>query len=161
MDKISLARIEEAHPAVRQDLIDILQEAETRLTGAYSLRYTWVLRTDEQQNDLYAQGRTRPGEIVTWAKAGESWHNYGLAVDICLLHESGKMVSFDTQADFDGDGVADWMEVVGMFKRRGWDWGGDWPAKKRDRPHFQKTFGLTIEEAKKRKRFDRKYIEIN
>lgn len=28
--------------------------------------------------------------------------------------------------DFDGDGKADWMEVVAVFKKYGWEWGGDW-----------------------------------
>lgn len=42
------------------------------------------LRTFEEQNDLYAQGRTRgkKGAYVTKAKGGQSMHNYGLAVDL-------------------------------------------------------------------------------
>lgn len=39
-------------------------------------------RSPERQAQLYAQGRSRPGQIVTKAKAGESAHNYGLACDI-------------------------------------------------------------------------------
>jgi len=44
--------------------------------------------------------------------------------------------------DFDGDKIADWMEVVKVFKDAGWEWGGDW-KKFKDGPHFQKTFGHT------------------
>lgn len=40
-----------------------------------------TLRTLEEQTRLYEQGRTTPGPIVTYAKAGESAHNYGLALD--------------------------------------------------------------------------------
>jgi peptidoglycan LD-endopeptidase CwlK len=40
------------------------------------------LRTDEEQNDLYAQGRTKPGRIVTNARGGYSNHNFGIAFDI-------------------------------------------------------------------------------
>jgi peptidoglycan L-alanyl-D-glutamate endopeptidase CwlK len=36
------------------------------------------------------------------------------------------------------------MEIVGIFKRYGWEWGGDWRFK--DDPHFQKTFGKSINE---------------
>src|SRR5690606_12092414 len=39
------------------------------------------IRTHEQQAFLYAQGRDRPGRVVTNARAGESAHNYGCASD--------------------------------------------------------------------------------
>lgn len=41
------------------------------------------LRTYDEQNALYAQGRTKPGAIVTKAKGGESYHNFGIALDFC------------------------------------------------------------------------------
>lgn len=147
MDKISIDRIAFAHPKVRAELHEILEECDRRLTGRMKVRYTWTTRSMAEQRLLYEQGRTRPGRIVTWAKAGESWHNYGLAVDICLIDHVGKMASWDTKTDFDGDLKADWLEVVEVFKERGWEWGGDWPRTKRDMPHFQKTFGLSIREA--------------
>ena len=40
------------------------------------------LRTYEEQNDLDAQGRTKPGKIVTNARGGYSNHNFGIAFDI-------------------------------------------------------------------------------
>lgn len=147
MDKISIDRIGLAHPSVRKELSDILREANDALTGMYKLRYTWTLRTAQQQADLYAQGRTRPGKIVTNAIAGMSWHNYGLAVDICLYNAQNRMAVWDTISDFDSDKKADWMEIVALFKARGWEWGGDWADNKRDKPHFEKTFGLSIREA--------------
>lgn len=45
------------------------------------------LRTIEEQDALYAQGRTLPGNIVTRAKGGESAHNYGCATDWCIFEE--------------------------------------------------------------------------
>ena len=42
---------------------------------------TCTLRTQAEQQALYAQGRTAPGHIVTNAQAGQSAHNYGLALD--------------------------------------------------------------------------------
>jgi peptidoglycan L-alanyl-D-glutamate endopeptidase CwlK len=41
------------------------------------------LRSVEEQNALYAQGRTKPGPIVTKARGGQSYHGFGLAVDFC------------------------------------------------------------------------------
>lgn len=42
------------------------------------------LRTYEEQDKLYAQGRKGvPGNIVTKAKGGESFHNFGIALDFC------------------------------------------------------------------------------
>lgn len=46
-----------------------------------------------------------------------------------------------------GDGQSDWMEVVKIFKMYGWQWGGDW--KFVDKPHFEKTFGLSIKQLQK------------
>lgn len=59
---------------VRQWLDEMVQ------TGIRPLIYCG-LRTFEEQTALYAQGRTKPGRIVTKAKPGESYHNYGLAFD--------------------------------------------------------------------------------
>ena len=50
--------------------------------------------------------------------------------------------SWDIKTDFDNDKIADWMEVVSHFKKKGWIWGGNWKSFP-DYPHFEKTFGLT------------------
>lgn len=91
---------------------------------------------------MYAKGRTKPGKIVTHAKAGGSYHNYGLAIDFCLMLKGGKEVSWDRNKDTDADNKKDWDEVVAAFKHFGWEWGGDWSNFK-DYPHFQKTLGFS------------------
>jgi len=40
-------------------------------------------RTMKEQQDLYDQGRTKPGKIVTKAKPGTSAHQHGIAIDFC------------------------------------------------------------------------------
>jgi len=60
-------------------------------------------------------------------------------------------VSWDTKRDGDGDGVADWDEVVADAKRLEWEWGGDWTSFK-DLPHFQMTFGLSTADFRAGKR---------
>jgi peptidoglycan LD-endopeptidase CwlK len=42
-------------------------------------------RDNARQNQIFAQGRTRPGKIVTYARGGQSWHNYRLAFDFAVL----------------------------------------------------------------------------
>jgi peptidoglycan L-alanyl-D-glutamate endopeptidase CwlK len=106
-------------------------------------RFTFTLRTFAEQDALYAQGRTKPGPIVTKAQGGLSLHNYGLAIDIALILD-GKEASWDEKKDFDGDKKSDWQEIVTIFKQHGWEWGGDW--KFTDTPHFQKTFGKSVRE---------------
>lgn len=144
-DKITVDRIKLIHPKLRADLVNIYNDICTALTGKAICRFAYTLRTFAEQDAIYAQGRTKPGKKVTNARAGQSMHNYGLAVDIVLLKDkdgngSFESASWETNVDFDGDGKADWMEVVGIFKRYGWEWGGDWKSFK-DLPHFQKTFG--------------------
>ena len=48
----------------------------------YTLRVTSGFRSLTEQDQLFDQGRTKNGHIVTWATAGKSLHNYGLAVDV-------------------------------------------------------------------------------
>lgn len=136
MDKPTEDRIKLLHPTVRVEVAKIIEECNQALTGRAKVRIAQGLRTMAEQDALYAQGRTKPGNIVTNAKAGQSIHNYGLAVDIVLIID-GKTASWDTKADWDNDRKADWMECVEVFKKHGWDWGGDWKSFK-DMPHFEK-----------------------
>lgn len=53
-------------------------------TGLDVLVYC-TLRDLEEQADVYAQGRTKPGPVVTYAKPGQSAHNFGLALDFVPL----------------------------------------------------------------------------
>ena len=110
-----------------------LKECSEQLKTA-EVRITHGLRTNKEQDDLYAIGRTVKGKSVTNAKGGQSVHNYGLAVDICLIIKN--VVYYDLKIDSDYDGTADWMEAVKIFKNNGFTWGGDW-LKFKDNPHFE------------------------
>jgi peptidoglycan L-alanyl-D-glutamate endopeptidase CwlK len=148
LDRISLERIDKAHPQLRERLRNHFEYASGLVGGSYALRLTQVLRTIEEQNKLWEQGRTRLFDnngkrlgIVTWAKGGNSYHNFGMAFDYCLLK------------DTDGNGTfeaVDWnekrysAEIVKYFKSVGWQWGGDFPDGKKDYPHFQMTLGYSV-----------------
>ncbi len=163
MDNITLVRIEKLHPKVRQEAKEIYIKINRCLRGKAQVRFTHTLRSIDEQNALYAQGRTKPGKKVTAAKGGESYHNYGLAVDICLLID-GKTVSWDTLKDYDADGMADWLECVDIFEKHGWEWGGRWSPGKIDMPHFQKTFGKKTtqlaELTKQAKKIGQAYVQL-
>lgn len=149
MDKVTLERIKLLHPKLRDEATEIYKEICDALKGKALCRFAFTLRTFAEQDALYAQGRTKPGAVVTKAKGGQSYHNYGLAIDIVLLIDkdgngSYETASWDTRGDFDADKQSDWMEIVNIFKQHGWEWGGDWKFK--DDPHFQKTFGKSVRE---------------
>ena len=136
----SAARLHGLHPAV-------FTAANALIERCYGcgvpILITQGLRTIAEQEVLYAQGRTKPGAIVTNARGGYSYHNYGLAVDFALLLPNGSSVSWDMNRDGNNDRMADWLEVVQQAKRLGFEWGGDWTTIK-DYPHVQLSFGLTI-----------------
>jgi len=136
MDKHTQERIKKLHPIVRDEVAQIVIACDKALTGRAKIRITQGLRTFQEQNELFAMGRTKLGQKVTHAKAGQSIHNYGFAVDICLLIDQ-KMVSWDTAKDWDNDKISDWFECVKIFIQNGWDWGGNW-KKLKDLPHFEK-----------------------
>lgn len=144
----SAARLNGLHPV-------LVASAKALITRSYvkgvSIVITQGLRTIAEQNALYAQGRSKPGPIVTNAKGGTSYHNYGLAFDFALLLPNGTTISWDMNRDGDKDKVADWREVVGEAKELGLEWGGDWTSFK-DYSHLQMTFGLTIDQLRAGKR---------
>src|SRR5690242_13033419 len=80
-DNISLSRLQLLHPAIRQSAIDAYNEAVQKTPSGVHPFITETLRSFERSNELYAQGRTKPGDIVSYAKGGQSYHNYGLAID--------------------------------------------------------------------------------
>lgn len=94
-------------------------------------------RDNEAQNDLYSQGRTKPGSIVTNARGGDSAHNYRIAYD-CVPLVNGKTAWSDTIL---------YKKVAEIGKKLGLEWAGDWKSFK-EFPHFQYTGGLTIAELK-------------
>ena len=83
------------------------------------------LRTYAEQDELYAQGRTKPGLKVTNARGGYSNHNFGVAFDVGVF-EGQKYLE---------DSVK--YKAVGVLGTDlGLEWGGNWKTIV-DQPHFQ------------------------
>lgn len=99
----------------------------------YPVRIVEGYRSIERQNELYSQGRTKPGKIVTNAKGGESFHNYGVAVDFVFLKE--------------GYNASDklWKTLGAVGEAVGFEWGGDWKVFV-DKPHFEMKLGYTLKD---------------
>lgn len=87
---------------------------------------TNTVRDKEYQEYLYAQGRTRPGSIVTNGKT-PTFHSdkAGLAFDFC---KNVKGHEYDDAAFF--------REAAAIAKEMGFSWGGDWKSFP-DSPHIQ------------------------
>ena len=102
------------------------------------LLVTSTFRDNESQGELYEQGRSLPGKIVTNAKAGESWHNYRCAVDVVPL-VNGK-------PNWDGSDPI-WQTIGELGEQAGLEWAGRWRSFK-ELAHFQYTGGLTLADLK-------------
>lgn len=84
---------------------------------------TETYRSQARQNYLYEQGRTRPGDEITWTT--KSNHTGRLAWDIAVKKPKDlyDISTLNTAGD--------------IAKKLGITWGGTWEGKKKDRPHFE------------------------
>lgn len=126
------------HPELQEKAIMLVNECNKQ---GLKVIIGETFRTVSEQNDLYAKGRTKPGNIVTYAVGSSysSMHQWGVAFDI--IRNDGK------GAYYDDDG---WFTKVGKIgKALGLEWGGDWVSPV-DKPHFQLPYwGSTPDMLKK------------
>ncbi|WP_373562384.1 M15 family metallopeptidase [Halobacillus litoralis] len=138
---------EALHPVVQENKVELVDRAAEK---GIAVVITDGHRSVSEQDMLYEQGRSEEGSIVTYAEGGESYHNYGLAIDFAIETKDGRVV-WDMNYDGNNNGTSDWMEVVEVAEDLGFTWGGDWKNFK-DYPHLQMDFGLTIRELQYGKR---------
>ena len=127
--------LSDLHPRVREmcmKWIDACKEA-----GIDVLVYC-TYRSPEEQNELYAQGRTKPGNVVTNARGNESFHNFRLAFDFVPL-VGGKPQWNDTNL---------YRKAGILAETFGLEWAGRWTGKLRETAHCQYSGGLTLAELK-------------
>ena len=125
--------ITQLHPKLQEIIPKLIEECKKQ---DISIKIGECLRTVKEQDELYAQGRTKEGSIVTNAKGSNysSMHQWGIAFDFYL----------DMDIDKDGNKSDDafnnskktFQKVGAIGKKLGLEWGGDWRSIV-DLPHFQ------------------------
>lgn len=94
-------------------------------------------RTFAQQQAIYDQGRTTPGAVVTKARPGDSYHQYGLAFDVVPD-------AYKDLPNWNPGGDA-WTTIGQIGESMGLTWGGRWASP--DEPHFE-LMAAPLEELK-------------
>lgn len=84
--ELNTERIALLHPKLQDRATEFVQLCEKE-NGVLVL-VTETLRSFDKQAEYYASGRTKPGKIITKAKPGSSYHQYGLALDHVPMHRS-------------------------------------------------------------------------
>lgn len=110
--------IKSLKPLAQQAAQLFLDTCEERGIDIFVTEY---YRSQERQNWLYEQGRSRPGKVVTWTYTSN--HTSGYAWDIAVKPPHDL---------YDSKIIAQAAEVA---KELGIEWGGNW--KQQDTPHFQ------------------------
>ena len=142
-----MRNVSQLHPTLQKKVVKLQKEC---LKAGIKIKIGECVRTETEQNALYAKGRTAPGSIVTNAKGNSysSMHQWGVAFDFFL----------DMDVDKDGKKSDDafnnatklFNKVGAIGKKLGLEWGGDWKSIK-DLPHFQLPYwGSTATQLKKK-----------
>jgi LAS superfamily LD-carboxypeptidase LdcB len=118
LDERSVGQIATLQSTVQTMATDFLTRAKAwAQSKGLDVIVTEGLRSLERQQELYAQGRTKPGDIVTNAKPGQSNHGSGRAFDV-IITKNGKAV----------DQKSLWNELGAIGKSVGLRWGGDFKS---------------------------------
>jgi len=133
----SLSLFDTLHPSVKP----LFEEFLNCIEGAgYNIQITSGYRTNQQQDELYAQGRTKSGKVITNAKGGQSMHNFGIAIDIVILDASGEYIwNIDLYKNL-------WhIAKLSKLDEKGLWWGGLWTSFK-EGVHFDASGGKSLKE---------------
>ena len=122
VDSRSEKNIATLRPEVQPIARALVQKAA--LSGI-RIKITSGLRTYAEQDTLYAQGRSRRGNIVTNARGGYSNHNFGIAFDVAVF-EGNKYLPESVK----------YKAVGALGTDLGLEWGGNWRTIV-DQSHFQ------------------------
>ena len=132
LSKRSLERLE----GIEDVLLYIIRLGITDSPHDFGIPQLGGLRTAEDQNKLYQQGRELPGSIVTNVDGYDkkSYHQTGKAFDIYIYDHETKRASWDKKKL---EEVARHLQTIAKDRfNLVLNWGGDWKSFK-DYPHFQ------------------------
>ena len=139
LDATSQARIAQVHSELAERVRRMYDELWAE---GIVIHVVQGLRTYQEQDALYAKGRTTPGPIVTNARGGRSYHNYGLAVDIVpAITPAGVWTPDWKSRDQRHQLTPHYGRMVEVGTSLGLVSGSHW-VKLCDDPHFQLTGAL-------------------
>lgn len=124
LGQYSLSLLSTLQPAVQPIFKSFLEQCEA---AGIPCDIVGGTRSFEAQQKVYDQGRTEPGRVVTNALPGDSFHQYGLAVDVVPR-------VYKSLPDWNPEGPL-WARIGAIGEAAGLQWGGRWG--KPDKPHFQ------------------------
>lgn len=127
---INSRKLEDLAPPVRKKVEMFIAACEA---AGIDILITSTYRDHEAQDELYKKGRTIPGNKVTNAKGGQSFHNWRVAFDFVPL-ENGKP---------DWNDIELFTRCGEIAERCGLEWAGRW-TKFKEYAHCQYTGGLTL-----------------
>lgn len=133
----TIATLTPATQAIARTFLQAIIQSN-RLPRGWQIKLISGLRTYEQQQALYDEGRTTPGPVVTDAPPGYSNHNFGIAFDLGIFNDAGQYID-----DLVDSGVMTEKEVSFYYRQfppiarpLGLIWGGDWVTID-DEPHYE------------------------
>ena len=132
MNTASENRLKKVHPELASRIRAV---AAALAQAGINIEVVQGLRTIAEQDALFAQGRTKPGLVVTRARGGQSNHNYGLATDVVPF--------VDGKPNWNAPNSV-WVAIGHEGGKVGLEWGGSW-KKFIDKPHLQLP-GLSIKQ---------------
>ena len=137
LDQNSLTMMNQLYPEFRARVFRIFNDVYSQ--HGLKIKVTEGFRNFQRQKDLYDQGRSKPGKIVTHARPGETFHNYGLAVDCCFN------VHGDPYLEKHPNGEFLWSEIGRFASLYGVRWGGSFKSLI-DKPHLECIYsGVTTD----------------
>lgn len=145
METHSLAQLNLLDPHLRDTAIKAYNEAVAATPSGVHPYIDETFRTFSESQKLWDQGRTAPGDIVTYALPGHSWHNYALALDFHLIIDGKDYWPADAKEALNNE---NWMIVVRIFEKYGFNSGLYFPEvngkDETDPPHLENKLGQTI-----------------
>lgn len=122
-------KIEDLHPDLQTKAREFVIECERE---DIPVLIYMTYRSNEEQDELYARGRTVPGKKVTNAKGGQSDHNF-------MIDDKPAAKAFDAVPLRLGKAIWNdpvlWSKMGEIAGKIGLKWGGNW-KKFVDKPHF-------------------------
>lgn len=116
--------IDDLTPRMREMAVKFLDGC---LAAGIDVLIYCTYRSPEEQDELYTHGRTKPGPLVTNARAGQSKHNSRQAFD-CVPLLNGKPQWSD---------AATYLKMGLIGEAVGLTWAGRWTGRLRETAHFQ------------------------